>query len=224
MLLLLQKNDKFSMQGREQVIKVDHTTMLNRIMSVLGASSPPLFTEIDCGEQGAKVSIILDLSFVNKNKDELVEGGIFKTREEAEKNAVLMAFKHLDNDCHINVLDFSSRVAVSFGAYNTYSCVNESMGAVQKMIDKFNMCLTKCKELARDLERKEMKERFSGDINGNGEVYAEHSKAIANVMKRFTIKCVSSKSRMNGLEFEMMKHNNRRSEKAKSTSNKVICR
>lgn len=102
------------MQGREQHIEVDKRTMLNKIMAALGYKSPPVFSEIDCGVQGIKVSINLDLSIGDQIKMAVVEGKPFITKSAAESSAVIMAFKFLEANCMVKVLDFSSRISMSF--------------------------------------------------------------------------------------------------------------
>lgn len=66
-----------AIQGKEQVIKVDYKTILNKVMSVLGVSYPPVFSEIDCGAEGVKVSVNIDLSFCNQGNMEVIEGKPF---------------------------------------------------------------------------------------------------------------------------------------------------
>lgn len=212
-----------SMQDKEQVIKVDHKTMLAKIMTVLGARSPPLFTEFDCGEEGVKISIKLDLSFGQTSSIQDVEGQTLLTKDAAETSAVMMAFKHLEKDIHIKVLDFSSRVARSFGAYNTYSYVNETMGLVQKMLHNFDMALGKCKKLALELEGEEKKETTSDDLDGNGLVYDVLGKYLWTVVKSFSFKSSSAHNKMNDLEFDRMQHRKKATEKAKTMANKVSC-
>lgn len=136
------------MQGQVPVIRLDKKTMLIKVIGALGSSSPPLFSEVECGGEGVKVSIKLDLSFDAKDSVCVVEGAAFMSKSAAKNDAVFKAFRHLDENCGVRVLDFSSRVARSYGSYNTYTYVNESLGLAEKIIDKFETSLTKCMDFA----------------------------------------------------------------------------
>ena len=65
------------MQGKEQVIKVHYKTLLIKTMAALGVTTPPVFLALDCGVEGFKVSINLDLSFGNESNMTLIEGKPF---------------------------------------------------------------------------------------------------------------------------------------------------
>lgn len=190
---------------------------LAKIMALLAARSPPVFTDFRCGKEGVKTSITLDLSCGDTDNIVVVEGEPLVTKDAAENSAIMMAFKHLEQDCHVNVLDFSSRVARSFGAYNTYSCVNEAMGLVQKMLDNFDMALGKCKDLA-------VKETLGGKLDGNVLVYDELRKYLWTVLKSFSINASAARYKMKDLEIDRMKHHKRGMEKPKTISSKVSFR
>lgn len=77
--------------------------MLAEIMTLLGARSPPLFSEFDCGEKGVNISIRLDLSFGETSIIQDVAGETLLTKDAAETNAVMMSLEHLGKNCHIEV-------------------------------------------------------------------------------------------------------------------------
>lgn len=195
--------------------------MLTKIMGMLGASSPPQFSEIQCGEQGVKTSIKLYLKSGEACISDVVEGEPFLTNDAAEESAITMAYKYLEEACHIRVNGFSSRVARSFGVYNTYGCVNEAMVLVQNMLDNFDMALGKGKELELDLESEEMEEKLSGDVDSNAKMYGELGEYIRGVNKTFSLKTSALRDKMKDLEEARIKHHKRGVEKAKEVASKV---
>ena len=121
-------------------------------MAALGVTTPPVFSVLDCGVEGFKVSINLDLSFGNESSMTLIEGKPFPSKTVAENSAVMIAFRHLEEKSMIKVLDFSSRVSMSFSVYNTYSHVYEAIDSVLEVLAKFETTFGKCKDLAMELE------------------------------------------------------------------------
>lgn len=203
------------MQRRQQHIEVDKKMMLNKIMAAVGYKSPPVLTEIDCGVQGVKVSINLDLSIGDQIKTAVVEGEPFLTQFSAESSGVIMAFRHLEDNCMVKVLDFSSRISMSFSAYGTYGCVKEAIDSVMEVIDKFENTLSKCKNLKIELE--------------GGRVHPEIIAILYNGIvdfkglnvKRFTDITLELRSKMNCIEFEIMKHHKKISKKRQAIGTQV---
>ena len=64
----------------------------------------------------------------------------------------MITFRHLEEKSMIKVLDFSSRVSMSFSVYNTYSHVREAIDSVLEVLAKFETTFGKCKDLAMELE------------------------------------------------------------------------
>lgn len=157
-------------QGKEQVVAIDHKTMLFKVMQALGAKEMPVFKVIECGEQGVKVAIKLVVSSAKysvgqKITTAVVEGDPNGPNVLAEKSALLKAMKHLSDKHLIKVLDYSSRVANGIESNSIFGDVNAALYSVEKLIGQWEANIGKCKQLSLKLEGK------GSDQAGDREVY-----------------------------------------------------
>jgi len=112
----------------EQFVRFDRRTLLDMVMGLSGSHASPVFSEVDCGDAGVKFSIKLDVSNLTTANGErvnhsVVHGEPFLNPAQAEASAIAMAYKHLENNYGIRVVDFSSRVVQNLESSNTYSLV-----------------------------------------------------------------------------------------------------
>lgn len=138
-------------------------------MNALGSSIEPLFTEIDCGDNGVKFSVKLDVSGLrsvsgDRISQSVVVGEASFNRNTAETSAAWKAMKHLTEKHLVKLLDFSSRVAHNLDSYNTYDLVIDGMGSLEKIFGQWEVTFGKCESFAVDLEHKQFYDNVSGEF------------------------------------------------------------
>lgn len=193
-------------------------------MSNLGAKSDPVFSQIDCGDDGVKVSIKLDVSDLAtvdgvRIMHSVVQGQASVDPAFAESSAVFMAFKRLQQNHRIRIVDFSSLLVKRYLAYNIYGLVVEGMGHLEQMFNQWQTTIVSCEKLVADLEAKELEGRFFE----KGNVYAMASGYLTSLVQKLQLKSSEARNEMAILEDDRRQYEKKIDLKAKKMITKVGC-
>lgn len=203
---------------------MDHRTFLKKVMTALGASQPPVFTIIDCGPNGHKVSIKLDVSCARYSVGKkisvvVVESETCQSRVEAEKIAVTKAFKHLSDQHLIKIRDFSSRVADELEEHSAFGYVNSGIYTLEKAIDQWEVVMNKCKAISVQLVGKEA--NGSNDAEGEEEMYGDLNQFMKMTVEMYNAQVMQARSRATEIETERKMYHSRSTENYHAVLRKV---
>lgn len=193
-------------------VKMNPKSILLYTMESLGSKSVPVFSEIDCGDDGFKVSIKLDvsdLSTVNGNRISfsVVEGQPSFNVSLSETSAVMMAFNHLQQNRRI--VDFSSRLAQRYGGYKMYDLVVEAMGSLEQMFKQWGSTLDHCENFAVKLVRKQFANTVAGHLTDKGKVYAHIGDSFSPLLNRLHTKSSDARTELNEVDADRSQYGNR---------------
>jgi hypothetical protein len=160
--------------------------MLETVMQAAGSVEPPVITVVDCGDLGSKVSIKLDVSRLThvsgqRIRYSVVEGEVFLNETVAEVSAIKKAFKLLENNHMIKIVDFSSRLCNKLESYRINDFLTEAICAVDNVLVQWELTLGHFENFGVKLEEKLFSDNISGDRTPMGMVYAYLSDYLTGI-------------------------------------------
>lgn len=193
------------------MIQIDHRALRQMVMKALGANQPPLYTIFDCHEWGQsfhQAGCIVCTILSQKIYTAVVESEPSQSRMVAEKDAVMKAFKHLNDKHLIKIKDFSSRVAHDVESNSAFGDVNSAMHSVEKLIDQWEIVMDKCQNIAVELAGKE-----DTDDNEQKDVYGDFNQFIQMMVDAYKLDVAQARAKAKDLECERKKYHSRSTER-----------
>lgn len=187
-------------------------------MLALDVPADPVFTVVDCGDDGVKVSIKLDVSNFPTSGGErilysVVVGECSRSHAVAEASAVKSAFKLLEKNHLIRVVDFSSRLTQKVESYHAHYLLREGIVALQEVLVQWEMTLGKCEVFGVELERKEFPCNLVPSSTPHGLVYGSLSNSLTDLHNSIHARTKVVKDGLNDISSELALYVKRLEEK-----------